>query len=468
MRNSGTDDAFALVQDWERECSKSHTKCQVTIAGQRINDSRQIKLPSRVIHLRGSKDNIKPHVLATQGKMGAYTALSHRWGDMELLALQKHNITERLLDISWDSLPKTFRDAMTVTKSIGIDYIWIDSLCIIQNDQVDWINESARMGEIYESAWMTIVASNAKDANEGLFIDRPELYPSLELPYYDSNGDEQGSCFMDFSREYLSEDGDCREQGPLFKRAWATQEWLLSRRAVYYAKDRMIWLCKTLQTSERGFVGEGLRERDGSNIDWTELIEYHSARDLTYETDRLMSLSGISREVAKTRPDDEYNWGVWKSEIHRNLVWQRSRRAIGIKSDNPLNAPSWSWVSVLGPVNFWKGYYDPSYEIKIEISDKVITLHDAYVVELPTLEAFKEIEETWWFKLDMGNIDIASNWIPVFSVLLTRTNYIMVMPVTHEPETCFRRIGCGIFFDSIAGSYSNLSVSWPKRTIRVV
>ena len=356
---------------------------------------------------------------------------------------------------------------MTVTKSIGIDYIWIDSLCIIQDDPADWINESALMGEIYETAWMTIVASNAKDANEGLFIDRPELYPSLELPYLDINGEQHGSYFMDFSREYLGHENGARQEGPLFRRAWVTQEWLLSRRAVYYTKELMVWLCKTVQISEKGFLRPDMAERFGSAIQWTPLIEYHSAKDLTYETDRLVSLSGICREMAKIKPDDEYHWGIWKSEIHWNLLWRRSDGSVGIKSDNPLNAPSWSWASVLGHVKFWNGYHDPTGNIKIDFSDRVITLYDAYVIELPTLEAFKEIERKWWFVLDMGNQDIASNWTPIFCVELGPAGYMMVTPVTLDSETSFRRIGLGVFCQGVDRN-STLSVHWPKRTIRVI
>ncbi|KAK3938227.1 heterokaryon incompatibility, partial [Diplogelasinospora grovesii] len=100
-------------------------------------------------------------------------ALSHCWCKHRLLTTRKENISEHCKEIQFASLPETFQDAVTVTRTLGVQYLWIDSLCIIQDDPDDWRRGSVQMGSIYRDAAITIAASGAKDGTEGCFMPRP-------------------------------------------------------------------------------------------------------------------------------------------------------------------------------------------------------------------------------------------------------------------------------------------------------
>lgn len=101
------------------------------------------------------------------------------------------------MGIDWDDLPRTFQDAVITTRAIGIQYLWIDSLCIIQDDLGDWRQESSKMAEVYTNAWLTIAASYARDSTEGLFdaCYRPSL-EAVELPYLTQSGSKDGTIFV--------------------------------------------------------------------------------------------------------------------------------------------------------------------------------------------------------------------------------------------------------------------------------
>ncbi|ORY13348.1 heterokaryon incompatibility, partial [Clohesyomyces aquaticus] len=98
-----------------------------------------------------------------EGQTGCYVALSHCWGSPENHPLEttKENYGERLAGVPLENLPKTFRGVVKITNHIGVKYLWIDSLCIIQDDTEDWKQEAAKMGAVYEYARLTIAAADA-------------------------------------------------------------------------------------------------------------------------------------------------------------------------------------------------------------------------------------------------------------------------------------------------------------------
>jgi hypothetical protein len=197
------------------------------------NGGHTSSMPTRLINL-GS-----PLHLVDSASIGPsrYVALSHCWGQLseqERFCTSKQNIAQLKESINIHSLPRTFRDAIRVTRGIGIDYLWIDSLCIVQDDKDDWENELTRMEQVFSSAYCTIGASSSKSSMEGFLNNRrPRSCVQLETAnirtlYVCPNID-------DFHRDV--------NLGELNSRGWVLQERVLSRRSIFYTSTQVYWEC---------------------------------------------------------------------------------------------------------------------------------------------------------------------------------------------------------------------------------
>jgi hypothetical protein len=275
--------------------------------------------------------------------------LSHCWGSSgrQPLKTTQANIQKHLQDIPWASIPKTFQDAIKVTRNIGLEYVWIDSLCIVQDDHQDWLKESKRMGSIYEQAEVTIAASHTPDCWEGFLFARRPLPPSVEIPGFFSQATNASKIqvFATIRRDTAT--NTFPEFGALNSRAWATQEWLLSRRIVFFTKGTIIWSCKAITQRETG-------ERCYSvsrNTRWKNVIEQYSDRQLTFATDKLIALEGLRMELGK-KIACEYAFGVWKESLPNQLLWQVTKRIGGATISDPLKLPTWTWAHVPCGVRF--------------------------------------------------------------------------------------------------------------------
>lgn len=234
-----------------------------------------------------------------------------------------------------------------MTRNAGLDYVWIDSLCIVQDDHQDWLKESKRMGSIYERAEMTIAASHTPGCWEGFLFPRGPLPPSIELPnFFPHTADaSRVQVFATVRQETAA--NTFPEFGALNSRAWATQEWLLSRRIVFFTKGAIIWSCKAITQRETG-------ERCFSvsrNTRWKNVIEQYSDRQLTFATDRLIALEGLRMELGK-KIACEYAFGVWKESLPNQLLWQVTKRIQGAAISDPLKLPTWTWAHVPCGVRF--------------------------------------------------------------------------------------------------------------------
>lgn len=150
-------------------------------------------------------------------------------------------------------MPKSFQDAVKVTLKLGLRYLWIDSLCIIQDDAGDWERQSLLMGQIYYQANITIMAAatptsslNPNQGLEGFLRQRtPSSLPSVKMQYQSEDGKPAGEWFIRVLKPTLWRDID------LFTRGWVMQELLLSRRKIVYAPDQLQWVCSSRPTAER-------------------------------------------------------------------------------------------------------------------------------------------------------------------------------------------------------------------------
>ncbi|KAL7808300.1 heterokaryon incompatibility domain-containing protein [Trichoderma aethiopicum] len=345
LQSPECDEAISLLKRWLDACKRDHASCWETLSGSVIDESELPELPSRVVHVSGNTVRLFP----SAGRRGRYATLSHCWGSSgrQPLKTTQANLQSHLQQIPWASIPKTFQDAITVTRSIGLDYVWIDSLCIVQDDHQEWLKESKRMGSIYEQAEITIAASHTPGCWEGFLFPRCPPPPSVEIPNFFSQGardaeacDASGiQVFATIRRETAA--NTFPEFGALNSRAWATQEWLLSRRIVFFTRGALIWSCKAITQRETG-------ERCYSvsrNTRWKNVVEQYSDRQLTFATDRLIALEGLRMELGK-KIACEYAFGVWKESLPNQLLWQVTRRIEGTAISDPLKLPTWTWAHV--------------------------------------------------------------------------------------------------------------------------
>ncbi|KAF2100314.1 HET-domain-containing protein [Rhizodiscina lignyota] len=303
-----------------------------------MDDTQEPTLPKRVIKISPLEEPLRLRLMISHGKTGRYATLSHCWGPPEMspLTTTSHNFEAHLKAIDWAKLPKTFQDTVHVTRQLGLTYLWIDSICIIQDDTEDWLTESAKMGTVYERSEVTIAASHSVHSWQGLFLNRSSQSPPIPLPNFDPRSKDLCIYAEAFLKDYAAIQP---ESGPLAKRAWATQEWLLARRMIFYCRDRILWSCQTITQEETGEK----RYNTARNPKWKIITEHYSERQLTKATDRLVALNGLVSELSK-RLNDSYILGLWKNALPDQLLWQVSQQVK--EPSNPLQLPSWTWASV--------------------------------------------------------------------------------------------------------------------------
>lgn len=229
LRTPGHTLHIKLISQWIRACDQTHDCCP-------YGDTF---LPTRVIEVGNSDSNHCRLICAARGQtsLGKYLALSHRWGSPDQhrkFCTLSSNIDSFRQGINIADLPHTFQDAINTTRSLGVDYLWIDSLCIVQDDPDDWIKESRLMERVYSSAYVTLAASCASGTEDGFLKPRPlrhcvKMRSQRDTPYYVCNSID------DFGRDV--------DRGELNKRAWVLQERALSRRTIYFTENQIYWEC---------------------------------------------------------------------------------------------------------------------------------------------------------------------------------------------------------------------------------
>jgi hypothetical protein len=150
-----------------QECLSDHQACN------KPHVSESTWYPTRLLQI-GPENVIRLTITAESPPTGVYVTLSHCWGKIPLIQLLRSNMEDFRRGICKDHLPKTFQDALVVTRRLGVSYIWIDSLCILQDkdDVSDWVKEAALMDKVYSNSYCNISASAAVDSSKGLFFPR--------------------------------------------------------------------------------------------------------------------------------------------------------------------------------------------------------------------------------------------------------------------------------------------------------
>lgn len=313
-------------------------------------------LPDRVIEIMDSpsSDSITLRLRSTHGKQaGYYIALSHRWGGDLTLKTTRDTLADRLKGFSLDDLPRTFQDVVLVAKAMEIKYVWIDSLCIVQDNREEWLEQSAKMGSIYLDSTVTVAAHSAGQCNEG-FLWRSQVPSTLRI------APQQGGPEFLVSLPDI-DPGQLRARfvnSEISRRAWILQELTLSRRILHFVEGHLFWDCEhqsplphDLGQEATAAMFRNARDLPDMLTMWLKLVSQYTEYQMTQSGDKLVALAGILDVSMKRIKEPEkmtYHCGVFQQDLERSLLWHKA----GELKIYPKRAPSWSWASTDGKLHF--------------------------------------------------------------------------------------------------------------------
>lgn len=386
--------SFDKARAWIKKCKETHKICSEAASASKP------KLPKRVVDI-GPDTNDGIHIFVhddSKQEIGEpYIALSHCWGKTQHLKSEKNTLEQWKKNIPFGRFAKTFQDAIIISRELGIRYIWIDSLCIVQDDKKDWEIEAAKMASIYNGAELVLSATGSVDGSGGCLFPR-EPYVTVSGTYPD------GTSFQIYGRKVAQHSAfgwntdpnvakgssnplvgttvsDIKDH-PLLTRAWCFQERLLATRILHYTKSEMIFDCLSSMDCECGALEKheddplvparriiktghkfitGTKSFRGSSLRpskplqgevkefqehhelWRDLIVQYSQKQITFRTDGLPAVAGLATEWSD-KLTGRYLAGLWEKDLLNCLRWMPDEK----DSEEELSyiAPSWSWLSV--------------------------------------------------------------------------------------------------------------------------
>lgn len=331
-----------------------------------IGEGTNGKPPRRLVRLLPGSERLV--LVENSPSSASYCALSYCWGKSShnllttLSTLEKHK-----RGISRHELPKTVLHAVIACERLGIEYLWVDALCIIQDDDEnrDWSEQCSQMADIYSQATLVIAVHDAAGCADG-FLEREEV-PRSSQEFL--TRDESGAVTRKGVRErrlglhelpnYL------QANTPLSSRGWTLQETLLATRILHFAENEMIWecgerfQCGCAHSLKKGLLvgrellqpraGFSAREREV----WQGLVACYSNRKLTNEQDKLPAMTAISSHLASmwNLPARDFLAGLWRVDLIRGLLWFPAGRGPHTLP-SAYCGPTWSWLSITGGVGY--------------------------------------------------------------------------------------------------------------------
>lgn len=362
----------ALALHWLQQCCSSHETCN-------DDSDRAGWNPTRLLDVGVAPDDtIKLTDTTSSTEAWTYVTLSHRWGQIDMPVLTRNTESQFKQGIQVQSLPRTYQHAITVVREMRYRYLWIDSLCIRQDqdDLSDWLQEASLMHKVYGHGHFNISATGAVDGSEGLFRQRDHTAKGFEKVFLQVEGLNGGPtpCIA-FNSSFW---GDNVEMAPLNLRGWVLQERILSKRVLHFGKTQLLWECRKLMAAETfpdGLLYDrswpmGIKcleaelrdthtERD-SDFDpnylahrlWTEIASTYSRCSLTKSEDKVLAITGLAKHM-KGLAKDMYVAGMWRKNLASELAWRvRVDKSMKISRSDTYVAPTWSWLSCDMQVSF--------------------------------------------------------------------------------------------------------------------
>ena len=381
--DSASESCLSLLSSWYKVCRMSHPMCKFQCAP---------KLPTRVVDLGHQlKPTADISLVETKGAHSEYMALSYCWGEKKLhprLKTTRATVDQYKAKIPFSALPLTLQHAVMLVRRLECRYLWIDCLCIIQDDDDDWTNEASKMCDIYSNPALTIAACGSDGCTGGIFGSQ-QYSISVPIPYKHT--------FVNVSDDYTRDHGpdlmvNTRPPvDPIHTRAWTLQEGILSTRTVFFTSQELRWECNTRRLCECGHFTKTFpattdpedwqyeNHRIWRRVEffpanstsdayqlWAYVYNMYTSRELAVDSDRLVALAGLARRFAQIMKarfgrDDKYLAGIWEGSLPVNLLWLVPTRELSTfrnrRHERPKGwrAPSWSWASMEAPIYF--GFY---------------------------------------------------------------------------------------------------------------
>ncbi|KAH6621603.1 heterokaryon incompatibility protein-domain-containing protein [Chaetomium sp. MPI-SDFR-AT-0129] len=352
-----------------------------------------LDMPTRVIDVGNHGAPITPvRLVTTQGLRERYIALSYCWGadTSGVLTLNASTHAALAQGIPETQLAKTHREIMSLARALGIRFVWVDALCIIQGDAKDWERESKAMAAVYGNATLTVIAGRSAATKDGFIAN-----------HYDSVGAAQrrpSPCVLPLDGSVDSgvlAVGACRSvsYGPVSGRGWCFQEKMLSRRAVVFAEQQLGFRCAMQLLWENGLANPnlgrpGFLQHPGSSTaistsrtakrpahlsaqdevlrDWYKILSQFSVCQLSNPHDVFAAINAVAQQASRLL-NSRYLAGIWECDLVRGLLWRPAHHFIAettmrAPTTRPkpskfttgtgpvVRSPSWSWAAVEGPV----------------------------------------------------------------------------------------------------------------------
>jgi serine/threonine protein kinase len=357
-------DLMVIASTWIRTCDTSHENCSHPVVD---------FFPTRILNVGAEGDTIRLqssfHELASP-----YVTLTHCWGAGNILKTTSQTLNERFLGIQSSSLSNTFQNAVKITRALGLNYLWIDSLCIVQDSPEDWAKVSSQMHKIYSNSYLTISILN----EEGSLTTLSRGPATRKLTEAD-HCTHKCRAFQPLLEDNAS---TMMLDNSISKRAWTFQERLLSPRVLHFSSTRLAWECgsgtsifdsvsimrKSMGIGKRVLSSRILESKDLCLATlqppstplvrklWRDIVREYSQRQLTTPSDKLPALAGLAATISALGAG-EYLAGLWNDDLKHSLLWSRDLSTPPTVRP-AYRAPSWSWAAIDSQVVWSKSVTD--------------------------------------------------------------------------------------------------------------
>jgi hypothetical protein len=402
-----------MVREWLQACDAGHDQ---PIPYECLRQTKS-SLPSRILDVCSIPGSESIRLVdGGEDLVGLrYVSLSYCWGKgPHLHSTTSINLEEYKKSIGLSILPQTIKDAVWVARKLSIRFLWVDSLCIVQDSPAEKNHEISKMDRVYGDAYLTIIAANARNCHEGFLNRRGTLQNTIRMPFRCTSGVcgfvsiEFRAGRPEYSYDYSTRAGLERTVEPLDERAWALQERFMSSRILLFSSRQLFWICKAAFGRDGGtmsrddyFPKAAWRKATlaptrswatpadaRSQSAWENIVEDYSERKLTDPRDKLLAISSIATLWSRAS-NEGYVAGLWKGnefvpgplisrdKLLRGLCW-KTRQPWSSKLRDIYLAPSWSMMSVNLPVNFENldESCTPPVQYLVSLVDCYVTLED--------------------------------------------------------------------------------------------
>ena len=356
-----------LASTWLKTCLSLHDECLT-----HTDKDQNSYAPTRLIDVGPADGSQEPFLQTSTARVRDWVTLSHCWGSVQPLKTTKNSLSHHQNSLPYKSLPRLFQEALETVRILGYQYLWIDSLCIIQDSGQDWQREASRMGETYRHCVFMISADFCNNHTESFFSLAAEKDYVVQGCHSPSKG------FRDSIWTYYAGNEEARRlsRGILQSRAWALQEAILSPRTLQWTQEQLVWDCRTTTLSEEipcpsihhNYLGIMVHEtnlkavclskesfQSRTKADelvtpraqydplylWYRIVGVYCQRHMSFSRDKFPAISGIAKEVARHTGFD-YLAGIWAQDFHNGLMWATDGCE---KRSEEYVAPTWSWAS---------------------------------------------------------------------------------------------------------------------------